>query len=87
MAGKNQNLPVVTLRDRREAKSDTTTRVAQEIMDAERAAREAKSERLRLARLALQSGGSAAAPAAVSKGHSTAGSRAAGRARSGAPRS
>ena len=55
MAGKNQSLPIVTLRDRREAKSDTTdttTRAAQQIINAEAAAREAKSERLRRARLA-----------------------------------
>lgn len=42
-----------------EAKADTTTRVAREIMDAELNKREAKTERLRLARLAQE----AAAPA------------------------
>jgi hypothetical protein len=43
----------------REAKTDLTTRVAREIMDGEVAAREAKTERLRAARLAME----AAAPA------------------------
>lgn len=38
---------------KQEAKADTTTRVAREIMDGEAAARIAKSERLRLARLAM----------------------------------
>jgi len=37
-----------------EKKSDATTRAAQQIMDAERRAREAKTERLRLARLARE---------------------------------
>lgn len=36
---------------KQEAKADTTTRVAREIMDVEVAKREAKTERLRLARL------------------------------------
>ena len=37
-----------------EKKSDATTRAAQQIMDAERQHREAKTERLRLARLARE---------------------------------
>lgn len=37
-----------------EAKADTTTRVAREIMDSEVNKREAKTERLRLARLAKE---------------------------------
>lgn len=36
---------------KQEAKADTTTRVAREILDVEVAKREAKTERLRLARL------------------------------------
>jgi hypothetical protein len=37
-----------------EAKADTTTKVARSIISAEMAAREAKTERLRLARLAQE---------------------------------
>lgn len=37
-----------------EAKGDTTTRVAQSILDVEVAAREAKTARLRAARLAME---------------------------------
>ena len=37
-----------------EKKSDTTTRAAQQIMDAEKREREAKTQRLRLARLARE---------------------------------
>ncbi|MGE0500872.1 MAG: hypothetical protein AB7I79_04335 [Rhizobiaceae bacterium] len=39
----------------REAKSDTTTKVAWQIIDGEAAARSAKTERLRAARLAQES--------------------------------
>jgi hypothetical protein len=37
-----------------EKKSDTTARVAQQIVDSEKSAREAKTRRLRLARLAKE---------------------------------
>ncbi len=39
---------------KQEAKADTTTRVAREILDAESRKRDAKTERLRLARLAVE---------------------------------
>lgn len=39
---------------RQETKADTTTRAAWEIIDSEAAAREAKTQRLRAARLALE---------------------------------
>ncbi len=39
---------------KQEAKADVTTRVSREIMDSETAAREAKTERLRAARLVLK---------------------------------
>ena len=39
---------------KQEAKADVTTRVSREIMDSETAAREAKTERLRAARLVLE---------------------------------
>jgi hypothetical protein len=45
-----------------ETKSDTTTRVAREIHDAEVAKREAKTERLRLARLAAEADAPAPEP-------------------------
>jgi hypothetical protein len=45
-----------------EAKSDTTTKVARQILDGERAAREAKTERLRLARLAKEAAEPVIAP-------------------------
>lgn len=49
---------------RQEAKADATTRVAREIIDGEVTAREAKTERLRAARLAQEA---AAKPAAGAK--------------------
>ena len=39
---------------KQEAKADTTTRIAREIIDGEASAREAKTERLRAARLAKE---------------------------------
>lgn len=50
--------------DKAEAKGDTTTRVAQSILDGEVAAREAKTARLRAARLAMEA---AQEPAAEAK--------------------
>lgn len=47
---------------RQEAKADVTTRVAREIMDAEVARREAKTERLRQARLLREEAEAAAEP-------------------------
>lgn len=49
---------------RQEAKADATTRVAREIIDREVTAREAKTERLRAARLAREA---AAEPVATTK--------------------
>lgn len=46
-----------------EKKSDTTTRAAQQIIDAERLARETKTERLRLARLEKEQDEPVAQPA------------------------
>ncbi|WP_269931823.1 hypothetical protein [Aminobacter sp. HY435] len=48
-----ENLFVPAL-NKAEAKGDTTTRVAQSILDVEVAAREAKTARLRAARLAME---------------------------------
>ena len=48
-----------------EKKSDATTRAAQQIMDAETAAREAKTQRLRQARLAKEKAGPAIATTKV----------------------
>ncbi len=39
---------------RQETKADTTTRAAREIIDSEASAREAKTQRLRAARLAIE---------------------------------
>lgn len=47
---------------RTEAKSDTTSRVARQIVDLEAAARLAKTERLRAARLAQETEAPVAAP-------------------------
>lgn len=51
-------LPVNTIfqpkSSKQEAKADVTTRVSREIMDSEAMAREAKTERLRAARLVLE---------------------------------
>lgn len=47
---------------RTEAKGDATSRVARQIVDLEAAARIAKTERLRAARLAQETEASAAAP-------------------------
>jgi len=52
---------------RQEAKADTTTRIAREIMDAELAKREAKTERLRLARLAQEATEPVKAPSRKAK--------------------
>lgn len=41
-------------RSKQEAKADVTTRIAREIIDGESSAREAKTERLRAARLAQE---------------------------------
>ena len=49
---------------KQEAKADATTRVAREIQDTEAARREAKTERLRLARLAMEAEAAASAPPA-----------------------
>lgn len=46
-----------------EKKSDTTSRIAQQITDKEKSAREAKTERLKLARLAKVQAEPAPAPA------------------------
>lgn len=46
-----------------EAKNETTTRIAREILDAEAAARAKKTERLRAARLALEATAEEQAPA------------------------
>lgn len=46
-----------------ELKSDLTTRVARQILDGEKAEREAKTERLRQARLARETAAAAATPA------------------------
>lgn len=48
---------------KQEAKADTTTRVARQILDSEVSKREAKTERLRLARLARE----ASTPAPVAR--------------------
>ena len=50
-----------------EAKNDATTRVAREIIDSESAARSAKTERLRAARLAQVADTPAVAPKAAKK--------------------
>ncbi len=50
-----------------ETKSDTTTRISREIQDGEVAAREAKTERLRLARLAMEAAAPAPEPKAKRK--------------------
>lgn len=49
---------------RNEAKADATTRIAREIIDSEATAREAKTQRLRAARLAQEA---AAKPATTTK--------------------
>ena len=49
---------------KQEAKADVTTRVAREIIDGEASAREAKTERLRAARLAQEA---TAKPVAVAR--------------------
>ncbi|MEO3389202.1 hypothetical protein [Mesorhizobium sp. CAU 1741] len=51
---------------KQEAKADTTTRVAREILDSESRKRDAKTERLRLARLASEASDTEA-PAAKPK--------------------
>jgi hypothetical protein len=48
----------------REAKTELTTRIAREIMDGEVAKREAKTERLRAARLAMEAEAVSEEPAA-----------------------
>lgn len=53
---------------KQEAKADVTTRVAREIIDSEASAREAKTERLRAARLAQETAADPASGAGARSG-------------------